>query len=117
MQAEDRVRRIGQSANVVESVWVSGFELDNKLDSMLLKKLHRSEKVLANNDDSNAAEEVKWFKESQADLLKAILSDPKEKSRKQIDTIKSSDCGAAVSIQQQKRADIRKFMVLTQSSP
>ena len=83
MQAEDRVRRIGQSASTVESIWVSGFDLDNKLDDMLLKKLRRSERVLANSE-GNVSQEPEWFKESQTDLLKAILSETDKKRARKV---------------------------------
>ena len=34
-QAEDRVRRIGQRASTVDSIWIEAFSLDVKLDTML----------------------------------------------------------------------------------
>jgi SNF2 family DNA or RNA helicase len=46
MQAEDRVRRIGQVASEVFSYWVCGFPFDDKLDSMLQRKNQRSAKVI-----------------------------------------------------------------------
>jgi hypothetical protein len=46
MQAEDRVRRIGQVASEVFSYWVCGFPFDEKLDSMLQRKNERSTKVI-----------------------------------------------------------------------
>ncbi len=45
MQAEDRVRRIGQTKNV-ESYWISGFEFDDKLDKLLQTKNNKSNIVI-----------------------------------------------------------------------
>ena len=88
MQAEDRVRRIGQSAAEVESVWISGFDFDRKLDDMLLKKLRCAEKVLATSDNrghkeydgkdkkkGRAQESKDWFSESSvaSSILKSFI--------------------------------------------
>ena len=46
-QAEDRVRRIGQTAPEVTSTWVSGFSYDNQLDLLLQGKEKRSNQVIS----------------------------------------------------------------------
>lgn len=51
-QAEDRVRRIGQTASRILSLWVAGFSLDDSLDAMLQKKDKNCETVIC----SGAAE-------------------------------------------------------------
>ena len=45
-QAEDRVRRIGQRASQVDSIWIEAFSLDQKLDTMLASKASNTAKVL-----------------------------------------------------------------------
>ena len=45
-QAEDRVRRIGQTKNV-KSIWMSAFDLDAQIDAMLESKKKASNAVLA----------------------------------------------------------------------
>lgn len=107
MQAEDRVRRIGQSASTVESIWISGFDLDNKLDDMLLKKLRSSERVLA-NCDGIVSQEPEWFKESQADLLKAILSET-SKTRAQKVVSKASVSEEKLNTDISSTTDIRTY--------
>jgi hypothetical protein len=79
LQAEDRVRRIGQTAHKVESFWMSGFPLDKKLDKLLLDKLKSSEVVLSdqtedfeNESAKKSPPDLKWFKESSF-LLKELL--------------------------------------------
>ena len=79
LQAEDRVRRIGQTADKVESFWMSGFPLDKKLDKLLLDKLKSSEVVLSDQTDDfenesakKSPSDLKWFKESSF-LLKELL--------------------------------------------
>lgn len=46
MQAEDRVRRIGQTAVKVTSWWVSGFTYDSQLDALLLTKDKKTNQVI-----------------------------------------------------------------------
>jgi hypothetical protein len=45
-QAEDRIRRIGQTKNS-KSYWMSGFELDKQIDDMIVTKEEASNAVLA----------------------------------------------------------------------
>ena len=45
-QAEDRVRRIGQRSDQVDSIWIEAFSLDQKLDAMLASKASNTAKVL-----------------------------------------------------------------------
>lgn len=47
MQAEDRVRRIGQLSPEINSYWVVGFDFDKKLDLVLEQKDSNSHKVLS----------------------------------------------------------------------
>ena len=47
IQAEDRVRRIGQTAACIKSVWISGFSMDDSLDELLLKKEKNSAIVIS----------------------------------------------------------------------
>ena len=53
-QAEDRVRRIGQTKPVT-SIWMSAFELDSQIDSMIESKSQTSSAVLSSKtiDDEN----------------------------------------------------------------
>lgn len=51
LQAEDRIRRIGQMSNHIESIWIAAFDLDKKLDKMLQIKDKASQVVIA--DGSN----------------------------------------------------------------
>lgn len=53
MQAEDRIRRIGQVAPEVFSYWICGFPFDDKLDSMLQRKNKRSTKVIEGKKQSD----------------------------------------------------------------
>lgn len=57
LQAEDRVRRIGQKSSVVTSLWVSQFPVDNKLDQLLQTKDSHCQIVL----DKASAASRKWF--------------------------------------------------------
>ena len=45
-QAEDRVRRIGQT-KPVRSIWVSAFDLDEQIDDMIKQKTETSTAVLS----------------------------------------------------------------------
>jgi hypothetical protein len=46
-QAEDRVRRIGQTASTIHSLWIAGFSIDDSLDAMLQKKDKNCETVIS----------------------------------------------------------------------
>lgn len=46
LQAEDRIRRIGQTAQRIQSLWLHGFDIDDKLDKLLKKKDSRVHAVL-----------------------------------------------------------------------
>lgn len=46
VQAEDRVRRIGQAASEVTSTWVSAFLYDDLLDRLLLSKDKKNAQVI-----------------------------------------------------------------------
>lgn len=45
-QAEDRIRRIGQHAQEVQSIWIAGFSFDDSLDKLLQKKDRNSLRVI-----------------------------------------------------------------------
>lgn len=47
MQAEDRIRRIGQKHSEVGSYWITAFDFDTKLDKVLESKDGRSHAVLS----------------------------------------------------------------------
>ncbi len=51
LQAEDRIRRIGQEKDT-RSIWVSAFEFDSQLDSMLEEKNQASKAVLTKTGTS-----------------------------------------------------------------
>eukprot|EP00934_Nitzschia_sp_Nitz4_P001119 Nitzschia sp. Nitz4//scaffold105_size73764//71724//73528//NITZ4_005687-RA/size73764-augustus-gene-0.54-mRNA-1//1//CDS//3329532480//1119//frame0 len=53
MQAEDRIRRIGQT-KPTRSIRVSAFELDTQVDAMLAEKTHVTNAVLADSRIANA---------------------------------------------------------------
>jgi SNF2 family DNA or RNA helicase len=53
LQAEDRVRRIGQSKEV-KSLWMSAFEMDKQIDYMLESKKQTSSAVLAQGHATSA---------------------------------------------------------------
>lgn len=55
MQAEDRIRRIGQKHAEIMSYWVTAFDFDDKLDSLLESKEANSHKVLSLNKKNS------WF--------------------------------------------------------
>lgn len=72
-QAEDRVRRIGQTKPVT-SIWMSAFDLDKQIDSLIEQKKQTAAAVLG-DDTENAANagggEPKKFSIFQ--MLKAVL--------------------------------------------
>lgn len=51
-QAEDRVRRIGQTKDVT-SIWMSAFDVDAQIDAMLESKKNASNAVLADGGFSS----------------------------------------------------------------
>ena len=55
MQAEDRIRRIGQKHTELVSFWVTAFDFDDKLDNLLESKEANSHKVLSLKKKSS------WF--------------------------------------------------------
>ena len=58
-QAEDRVRRIGQKAEKIESLWISsGLSYDDKVDKMLNTKFCNGEKVLESNYAASLVNEL-----------------------------------------------------------
>ena len=57
-QAEDRVRRIGQT-KPVKAIWMSAFQLDSQIDEMLESKLKTSNAVLEKGGLSNGADAAK----------------------------------------------------------
>jgi SNF2 family DNA or RNA helicase len=50
-QAEDRVRRIGQT-KPVKSIWISAFELDEQIDQLIQSKKQTADAVLAGDESS-----------------------------------------------------------------
>ena len=44
MQAEDRIRRIGQTKNT-RSIWMTAFELDSQVDAMLSHQSSPSQRI------------------------------------------------------------------------
>jgi hypothetical protein len=69
-QAEDRVRRIGQT-KPVQSIWVTAFDLDAQIDQMLEQKSSTAHTVLVHGsaeDDPTEAPRLSIFQ-----LLKKIL--------------------------------------------
>lgn len=51
-QAEDRVRRIGQRSTSVESVWITAFDCDEKVDTLLQSKDTSTQKVLKDGEST-----------------------------------------------------------------
>jgi SNF2 family DNA or RNA helicase len=52
-QAEDRVRRIGQT-RPVKSIWISAFDLDEKIDALLASKSQTANEVLTGNSSQSS---------------------------------------------------------------
>ena len=46
LQAEDRIRRIGQKSQVIRSLWLTAFSIDDKIDKLLQAKDKSSRQVL-----------------------------------------------------------------------
>ena len=61
LQAEDRVRRIGQRAAAVGSLWLSKYPVDEKLDKLLQAKDGNYQIVLSNGQERHR----KWFGEAE----------------------------------------------------
>lgn len=57
LQAEDRVRRIGQTKEV-KSIWLVAFDIDKEIDSMIEEKKENTSKVIGNNNNSNRSNEA-----------------------------------------------------------
>lgn len=72
MQAEDRIRRIGQTFHTVESIWICNCDMDKKLDKLLQAKDNKCQQVLCCDGNNK-----KFF--------------PKEDTNKTIDAIAKSD--------------------------
>jgi hypothetical protein len=70
LQAEDRVRRIGQTKPVT-SIWVSAFELDQQIDAMLEQKNNTSNVVLADAADESTSTDAPRISIFQ--MLRSIL--------------------------------------------
>ena len=76
-QAEDRVRRIGQT-HPVRSIWMSAFEMDKQIDAMVEQKSQTSNAVLTNgqgevaktNGLSGPAPKISIFQ-----LIRSVLPD------------------------------------------
>lgn len=72
-QAEDRVRRIGQTKPVT-SVWMTAFDLDRQIDSLLEQKSKTSNTVLSDqNDENNDTRMAEAPKISIFQMLKSLL--------------------------------------------
>ena len=69
-QAEDRVRRIGQKKEQVQSIWVSAFDLDEQIDQLLEQKNQTSQAVLSSKKNDQTADK----QSSAAPLTESKLS-------------------------------------------
>jgi SNF2 family DNA or RNA helicase len=80
-QAEDRVRRIGQTKSVT-CIWMVAFDLDKQIDQILEQKTNTTNAVLADGDVENQglAPKISIFQ-----LLKSVLS--KAAPQKQTNTL------------------------------
>lgn len=78
-QAEDRVRRIGQTKPVT-SIWMSAFELDKQIDSMIASKSQTASSVLSSTANStpstDSTSKLSIFKLLQAVLPPALPPPP-----------------------------------------
>lgn len=78
-QAEDRIRRIGQRATEVQSLWIAGFSFDDSLDKLLQKKDRNSLKVMEVTDGENILKGSRtpssWFTSSQVSEESSKSSD------------------------------------------
>ena len=73
LQAEDRVRRIGQTKSVT-SIWVSAFDLDKQIDAMLEQKNNTSNTVLTEGECASLNAEAPRINIFQ--MLRSILPGP-----------------------------------------
>jgi SNF2 family DNA or RNA helicase len=83
-QAEDRVRRIGQT-KPVKSIWMMAFDLDKQIDQLLEQKSSTTRAVLADGiDDANpkGANKISIFQ-----LLKSVLSNTTTSSQPPSNTL------------------------------
>lgn len=71
-QAEDRVRRIGQT-KPVKSIWMTAFDLDKQIDAMIQHKSAIAATVLANKGSDNPEASSEAAKLSIQQLVKSIL--------------------------------------------
>ena len=77
-QAEDRVRRIGQT-NPVTSIWMVAFDLDKQIDGLLEQKSNTASVVLKegnDNVDTSSAPKISVFQ-----LLKSLLGNQQNASK------------------------------------
>jgi len=70
-QAEDRVRRIGQT-KPVRSIWMVAFDLDTQIDAVIQQKQQNSNAVLVEGSENNGANAAPP-KISISQLLKRVL--------------------------------------------
>lgn len=68
-QAEDRVRRIGQT-QPVRSIWMSSFPIDEQIDRLLEEKTQTTKAVLAGKDVGDTL----YHQSIVPRILKAVLS-------------------------------------------
>jgi hypothetical protein len=73
LQAEDRIRRIGQQSDVVHSIWVSKFPVDDKLDKLLQTKDSNCQIVLS---EPNTTGSRKWFNNNPTSNAVPSISKP-----------------------------------------
>jgi len=71
MQAEDRIRRIGQT-HPVTSIWVTAFDVDKQIDTVLESKADTANAVL-DQDHNSSSDGCKSPKLSIFQLIKAII--------------------------------------------
>ena len=74
MQAEDRIRRIGQKHHEIYSYWITSFDFDERLDKLLESKEANSHKVLTDKVKRS------WFDKAPR-VSKSCLEDKKESRR------------------------------------
>eukprot|EP00977_Amphora_coffeiformis_P001275 scaffold261_cov170-Amphora_coffeaeformis.AAC.23 len=71
-QAEDRVRRIGQTRPVT-SIWLRAFDLDEQIDSMIEQKKQTAAAVLSHGASAGSGEQQSGPRLSIFQMLKSIL--------------------------------------------
>ena len=72
MQAEDRVRRIGQTREV-RSIWLRAFQVDEQIDNLIEQKMANATNVvdkssIAKHDQSKSAPKI-----SLRDLIQSVV--------------------------------------------